>query len=86
MYSKSIVIQNKTGLHARPANKFVNIAKDFKSHITIKKGEKSGDAKSMLNVLAMCISMGSTVELTAEGADEQDAVETLIKYISELVE
>lgn len=81
MYSQSIVVQNKTGLHARPAASFVQAASKFKSNITIEKDSRQANAKSMLSLLSIGASMGSTVTITAEGEDENQAVTTLIELI-----
>lgn len=81
MYSESIVVQNKTGLHARPAASFVQTASKFKSNITIEKDSKQANAKSMLSLLSIGASMGCMVSITAEGEDENQAVTTLIELI-----
>jgi len=81
MYSESIVVQNKTGLHARPAASFVQTASKFKSSITIEKDSEQANAKSMLSLLAIGASTGSTVTVTAEGEDEGQAVKTLIELV-----
>lgn len=81
MYSESIEVQNKTGLHARPAAVFVQAASKFKSNITIEKDLKQANAKSILSLLSIGASMGSAIKITAEGEDENQAVDTLIKLI-----
>ncbi len=81
MYSESIEIQNKTGLHSRPAAIFVQTATKFKSDITIEKDSKQANAKSILSLLSMGVSMGNTVKITAVGEDENQAVATLIELI-----
>jgi phosphocarrier protein len=81
MYSESIVVENKTGLHARPAAAFVQAAMKFKSNITIEKDSKKANAKSMLALLSIGASKGSTVTLTAEGEDENEAVKALTDLI-----
>lgn len=81
MYSESITVQNKTGLHARPAASFVQTASKFKSVITIEKDSTKANAKSILSLLSIAASMGSTVIITAEGEDETLAVKTLIGLI-----
>lgn len=81
MYSESIVVQNKTGLHARPAAAFVQAASKFKSNITIEKDLKKANAKSILSLLSIGASMGCTVTITAEGEDENQAVAALTELI-----
>ena len=78
MVTKEIVIKNPTGLHARPASEFTRCAAGFKSKITVSKpGEKAVNAKSIIMVLSQSFVMGSTVVITADGEDEQLAVDTL---------
>ena len=86
MLSKEIVIMNKTGLHARPASEFVKAAAAFKSAITIEFKEKRINAKSILHVLSSGIAAGSTIMLSAEGEDEEQAVETLSDVIARFEE
>ncbi|MEG0377214.1 MAG: HPr family phosphocarrier protein [Eubacterium sp.] len=83
MYSKESVIVNKTGLHARPASDFTKKASGFKSSITVCNldEEKEGNAKSIIAVMAMCLSKGTRVGVSADGEDEQLAVDTLIELI-----
>lgn len=81
MYSENIVVENKTGLHARPAAVFVQAAMKFKSNITIEKDSKKANAKSMLALLSIGASKGSLVTLTAEGEDENEAVKALTDLI-----
>ncbi len=81
MYSKEVVIANKTGLHARPASEFVKEASKFKSSITIEFKEKKINAKSIINVLSMGISAGSTILISADGEDEKQAVDQLVNLV-----
>ena len=81
MYSEVIEVRNKTGLHARPAAAFVQAAAKFKSAITIEKDGIQANAKSMLSLLSIGASMGSTVKIAAEGEDENQAVRTLVELI-----
>ena len=77
MPSIDLEITNKTGLHARPAALFVQEANKFKSKITVRKGEKEVNAKSILGVLTLGASRGTRVTVNAEGEDEQEALEAL---------
>ena len=85
MYSKKTVVINPTGLHARPAGAFVRVAKEYKSRITIANlftpEEDSVNAKSIIGVLSLGMGKGTEVEITAEGKDEQAAVDALIALI-----
>ena len=82
MVSKDLVILNKTGLHARPASRFVQIANDFKSDIFIEKGSTRVNAKSIMGVMTLGAGKGTAITLIAEGEDENQC----IKFLSELIE
>jgi len=77
MVSKEITVQNQVGLHARPATFFIQKANEFKSLITIAKDERKVNAKSLLGVLSLGITKGTSVTVSAEGSDEQEAVDAL---------
>jgi phosphocarrier protein len=82
MIHKTVEILNRTGLHARPAAEFVEKASKFKSKITIEKDGKKADAKSILSVLGLGVGQGSKIKITAEGEDEQQAVEQLVELLN----
>lgn len=77
MISKEITLQNEVGLHARPATFFIQKANEFKSLITVSKDDRKVNAKSLLGVLSLGIIKGTTVNLTADGPDEEEAVKEL---------
>ena len=82
MITKEAVINNHVGLHARPATFFIQKANEFKSSIWIEKDERRVNAKSLLGVLSLGIVKGTTVTLVADGADEQEAIDTLTALIN----
>ena len=85
MYSKQTQIINRSGLHARPASDFVLEAKKYESKITIRNltaGSEAVNAKSIARLLAESISQGTNVEISADGADEQAAVDCLAALVS----
>lgn len=69
-----IVIHNRTGLHARPAKVLVNLAKQFRSNISIQHMAKRANAKSMVSVLTLGVVRGSEVTVQADGEDEEKAI------------
>ena len=84
MITKKTTIINKTGLHARPASDFVTKAKEFSSDMTIQNLETKNpavNAKSILMLMGEGISSGMHVEISAEGTDEQAAVDALVSII-----
>jgi len=79
---KEVVIQNKQGLHARPAALFVQLANKFDSNITIKKGAQEVNGKSIMGILMLAAEKGSRVAIVAEGDDAAEAIEQLIALVS----
>lgn len=82
MYVKEVLVQNKAGLHARPATFFIQKANEYKSSIWLEKDERKVNAKSLLGVLSLGIIGGTTVKIFADGVDEVDAVEGLVELIN----
>lgn len=82
MFSKEVVVQNQVGLHARPATFFIQKANEFKSTIWVEKDERKVNAKSLLGVLSLGITKGTSILVTADGSDEQEAVTTLVNLIA----
>jgi phosphocarrier protein len=82
MFTKSALIINDEGLHARPASMFVQCAKKFRSDITAIKGEMKANAKSIINVLCLAAEKGSEIQIAADGDDEMEAVETLVSLLN----
>lgn len=82
MFSKEVVVQNQVGLHARPATFFIQKANEFKSTIWVEKDERKVNAKSLLGVLSLGITKGTAINITADGADEEEAVAALVALIA----
>ena len=84
MHQRSVVIQNQSGLHARPASEFVRCAGGFRSRITIGRtgSEKKANAKSIVMLLTLALVQGTEVTITANGEDEETAVDALVELIS----
>ena len=80
MISRGVTICNSVGLHARPATFFVQKANSYKSSIWVEKEDCRVNAKSLLGVLSLGISKGTTITLIADGADESDAVAGLAEH------
>ena len=81
MVSKEVVINNQVGLHARPATFFIQKANEFKSSIWVEKDERRVNAKSLLGVLSLGIVKGTTINLIADGPDQDEAFDTLSALI-----
>ena len=82
MYTKEITVNNEVGLHARPATYFIQKANEFKCGIWVEKEERRVNAKSLLGVLSLGIVKGTEITLIADGSDEEEAIEALVKLIS----
>lgn len=82
MFSKEVVVQNQVGLHARPATFFIQKANEFKSSVWVEKDERKVNAKSLLGVLSLGITKGTSIAIIADGTDEQEAVTTLVNLIA----
>ena len=83
MVEKEVVIQNKAGIHARPASKLVQLANSFSSKIYIERNSDRINAKSILGIIALGAVQGTPLKLVADGEDEQEAVEALAKLVDE---
>ena len=81
MISRGVTICNSVGLHARPATFFVQKANSYKSSIWVEKEDCRVNAKSLLGVLSLGITKGTTITLIADGADESDAVVGLAELV-----
>ena len=82
MFEKEIVIQNQVGLHARPATFFIQKANEFKSNIWVEKEERKVSAKSLLGVLSLGITQGTSIKIVADGSDAEAAVTALVELVN----
>ena len=83
MITRSVTIQNSVGLHARPATFFIQKANSYRCSIWVEKEDCRVNAKSLLGVLSLGVSKGTTITLIADGADEADAIDGLISLVNE---
>lgn len=86
MQSREVEIINPTGLHTRPGNMFVKKAKEYASTITLVKGDKRVNAKSLLTLMKAGVSMGDRIVIEADGPDEVEAVAGLAELIASFTE
>lgn len=84
MFQKTVIINAINGLHTRPATQFVKEAKNFNSEIRITSNGKQANAKSLFKLQTLGLSQGATIIISANGTDEEKAVQHLIKFINEL--
>ena len=81
MVIRSVTICNQVGLHTRPATFFIQKANEFKCSIWVEKDDRKVNAKSLLGVLSLGIVCGTTINIIADGVDEQLAVDTLADLV-----
>jgi len=74
---KKVTIKNKSGLHARPAALFVQIANKYDSEINVRKGRQMVNGKSIMGIMMLAAEMGSKVTIVAKGSDAFEAVKEL---------
>ena len=81
MLDKTVIIRNKLGLHARAAVKFVNLSNRFSSSIKIVKDGEEIDGKSILGILTLAATQGTSIRLLVSGKDEEAAMAALVELI-----
>lgn len=81
MVTKEVTVTNSVGLHARPATFFIQKANTYKCSIWVEKEERRVNAKSLLGILSMGVTEGTTITLIADGPDEAAALKGLADMI-----
>jgi len=82
LVKKQLVVKNKSGLHARPAALFVQVANKFDSRITVKRDSEEVNGKSIMGILMLGAERDSVIMIEADGIDAQEALEELEKIIT----
>lgn len=82
MTSRSIVVSNQLGLHARAAAKFVHMATRYESQIRVGRESKVMDGKSIMGILLLAAARGTTITISADGPDEAAAVDALCGLVA----
>ncbi|MEO3792273.1 HPr family phosphocarrier protein [Nonomuraea sp. B10E15] len=82
MAQRTVAVASASGLHARPAKLFVQAAAKLGVPVTVRLGEKSVPARSMLGVLSLGAVRGSEVTLEAEGPGAEEALDSLAALLS----
>jgi phosphocarrier protein len=81
MTTRDARVVNPLGLHARAAARFVHLATQFQSQIQVARDAKVMDGKSIMGILLLAASRGSTITVIADGPDEATAVDALIELV-----
>jgi phosphocarrier protein HPr len=81
MRTCEIPILNALGLHARAAAKFVHTAGGFAARVRVGRGEREVDGKSIMGLLLLAASQGSSIRISADGTDEDQAIAALCALV-----
>ena len=76
-----MTVVNQLGLHARAAARFVHTAGRFESHVRVGRGTRVMDGKSIMGILLLAAARGVSITITADGPDEQAAVDALAQLV-----
>lgn len=86
MQNNSVIVKCKCGLHARPAASVMKTAKTFQSKIRITKDGKSGNAKSIIDILSVNVNCLDQVEICCDGVDETEAMQAICDILESEME
>ncbi|MGB7218493.1 MAG: HPr family phosphocarrier protein [Vicinamibacterales bacterium] len=82
MVSRAVTVVNSLGMHARAAARFVHVATRFESRIRVARDAREMDGKSIMGILLLAASRGTTITVSASGADEDAAVSALVELVA----
>ena len=83
MKKSEVVVSWENGLHLRPASRLARLARTFTSHIHLKCNDRISNARSVISVLLLCATMGTTIQVEVSGEDEERAMEALQQVFAE---
>jgi phosphocarrier protein len=81
MTSQEVTVVNQLGMHARAAAKFVHLATRYEARVKVARDRREMDGKSIMGILLLAAARGSTITISADGADEKDAVAALVALV-----
>ena len=82
MTSQTVVVVNQLGMHARAAAKFVHLATRYQARIRVARDAREMDGKSIMGILLLAAARGSTITISADGDDENAAVQALVALVA----
>jgi phosphocarrier protein len=82
MCEKEVRIENRNGLHARPAAEIVKAASKFRAEVTIRRDDMEVNGKSIMGVMMLAAEYGTTLWLRASGEDAEQAVEAIATLVA----
>lgn len=86
MVERTLLVKARLGLHARAAAKLVRVANGFQSKVLLRRVDDDAvnvDAKSILSVLMLAASCGTRLQASAEGIDEEAAINAIDQLFAE---
>jgi phosphocarrier protein HPr len=82
MTSQAVTVVNQLGMHARAAAKFVHLAARYQARVKVARDQREMDGKSIMGILLLAAARGTTITISADGSDEQDAVAALVALVA----
>jgi phosphocarrier protein HPr len=83
MIRTTVTISNRLGLHARASAKLTKLAGTFASEVFMSRNGRRVNAKSIMGVMMLAAGLGSEVEIETEGADERQAMDSLLALVND---
>ena len=81
MIKDTVVVENETGLHARPASMLVEEASSYDADVELVKDGQAVNAKSIMGIMSLGIKQSTKITVQTEGEDEKDALTAIIELI-----
>ena len=82
LLKRTVTVIHRQGLHARPAALFVQLAKQYASKVTVKKGRKIVDGKSIMGLLTLTAGHSARIAILVDGPDAAEALERLVELVT----
>ena len=82
MVVREVTIVNRLGMHARAAAKFVHIATRYRAQVGVARDDRQMDGKSIMGILLLAAARGMTIRISADGEDEQAALDALVDLVT----
>ena len=79
MKTEKVVLENETGLHARPASELAKLASKFKCNVKINANGKTIDAKSILSIMSAGVKAKTEIEIECDGEDDENAIKEIVE-------
>ncbi|MGC2047948.1 MAG: HPr family phosphocarrier protein [Gallionella sp.] len=83
MQQQDVLIRNKLGLHARASAKLTQLASSFKCEVMMSRNNRRVNAKSIMGVMMLAASKGTTISIETNGEDEAEAIQALLNLIND---